>query len=219
MAMSPPDQPAKKIRKRRTQEERSAATQEALMRATIDAMSDIGFARLTMSDIASRAGVSRGALMHHFPNKEDLIVLAYELQLSEATEEIRGWLAKGRSGEMTLEDFLDRLWVMYSGRLIFVTAEHITEARHNEPLRQRFIPIVRNFHNALDACWREFFKGTKASGADPATVLTATTSLFRGIGLQKVLREDVVYYEKLLDHWKTHVLSLVEIGNRIEERV
>lgn len=219
MTMSTPDRPAKKVRKRRTQEERSAATQEALMRATIDAMSEIGFARLTTSDIASRAGVSRGALMHHFPNKEDLIVLAYELQLSEATDEIRSWLDKGRSGEMTLEDFLDRLWVMYSGRLIFVTIEHITEARHNEPLRQRFMPIVKNFHNALDACWREFFNSTNASGADPATVLTATTCLFRGIGLQKVLREDVVYYEKLLDHWKAHVLSLVEIGSKIEERV
>jgi len=219
MTMSTPDRPAKKVRKRRTQEERSAATQEALMRATIDAMSEIGFARLTTSDIASRAGVSRGALMHHFPNKEDLIVLAYELQLSEATDEIRSWLDKGRSGEMTLEDFLDRLWVMYSGRLIFVTIEHITEARHNEPLRQRFMPIVKNFHNALDACWREFFNSTNASGADPTTVLTATTCLFRGIGLQKVLREDVVYYEKLLDHWKAHVLSLVEIGSKIEERV
>lgn len=217
MNISVTDRPVKR-RKRRTQEERSAATQEALLRATIDAMSEIGFARLTMNDIASRAGVSRGALMHHFPNKEDLIVLSYEMLLSEATDEIRAWLDKGRSGEMTLEDFLDHLWALYSGRLIFVTGEHIVEARHNEPLRQRFIPIVKDFHNALDACWMEFFKDTNASGVDPATVLTATTCLFRGIGLQKVLREDAVYYEKLLDHWKKHVLSLVEIGSHTKEQ-
>lgn len=194
------------------------------MRATIDAMAEVGFARLTMSDIAKRAGVSRGALMHHYPNKEDLIVVAYQLQLSEATDEIRSWLDEGRAGKMTLEDFLDRLWALYSGPLIFVTVEHITEARHNEPLRQRFIPIVKDFHLALDACWREFFSGTNASGSnalgvDPAIVLTATTSFFRGIGLQKVLREDVTYYEKLLDHWKAHVRSLVEIGSTIKENV
>jgi AcrR family transcriptional regulator len=211
-----PERPARK-RTRRTQEERSAATQDALLRATIDAMAEVGFARLTLNDIASRAGVSRGALMHHFPNKEDLIVLSYKLLLSEATEEIRSWLDKGRAGEMTLEDFLDRLWVMYSGTLIFVTVEHITEARHNEPLRQRFIPIVKEFHTALDACWSEFFKTTNASGVDPTTVLTATTCLFRGLSLQQVLREDKVYFEKLVDHWKSHVLSLVEIGSNARE--
>lgn len=217
MNSSVPEGLARK-RARRTQEERSAATQDALLRATIEMMAEVGFARLTLNDIASRAGVSRGALMHHFPNKEDLIVLSYELLLSEATEEIRSWLGKGRAGEMALEDFLDRLWFMYSGTLVFVTVEHITEARHNEPLRQRFIPIVKEFHAALDACWSEFFKTTNDSGIDPTTVLTLTTCLYRGLSLQQVLREDKVYYEKLLEHWKSHVLSMVEIGSNARER-
>lgn len=211
MAMSMPTAQPQKARKRRTQEERSATTQDLLMRATIDAMYEIGFARLTTGDIARRAGVSRGALMHHYANKEDLIVFAYQRLLSQATAEIRSWLGMARAGEMTLDGFLDRLWSMYSGQLIFVTLEHITEARHNEPLRQRFIPIVKEFHTALEACWREFFHEAGPNTVDPITVLTMTTALYRGIGLQTVLREDTIYYETLLNYWKAHVLSLVEV--------
>ena len=198
-------------KKRRTQEERSATTQELLTQATIDAMYETGFARLTTADIAKRAGVSRGALMHHYASKEDLIVVSYERLLSEATQEIRSWLSMARAGDLTLDDFLDRLWIMYSGKLIFVTLEHITEARHNEPLRQQFIPVVKEFHAALEACWREFFHETSNSTVDPITVLTMTTGLFRGIAFQTVLREDAGYFDKLLQHWKSHVLSLVEV--------
>ena len=197
--------------KRRTQEERSATTQELLMQATIDAMYENGFARLTTADIARRAGVSRGALMHHYASKEDLIVVSYERMLADATREIRSWLGLARAGELMLDDFLDKLWAMYSGKLIFVTLEHITEARHNEPLRQKFMPVVKEFHAALEACWREFFHETGSSTEDPITVLTMTTALFRGIAIQMVLREDAVYFDKLLEHWKSHVRSLVEV--------
>src|SRR6185312_10407809 len=169
---------------RRTQEERSAETRRKLIQATIDALDERGYARITTVEIARRAGVSRGALMHHFSTKEELVSTSVEKHLEESTAEIREFLDMARNGEMSLDTFLDRLWQMYSGKLLFVTLEHITEARHNAPLRENLIPVVRRFHAALDATWREFFRGTALSEDDVETVLNASTCMFRGMGVQ-----------------------------------
>src|SRR5439155_19309262 len=61
---------------RRTQEERSAATREALMDATIDCLVDYGYAGTTTTRVAARARLSRGAQMHHFQRKAPLVVAA-----------------------------------------------------------------------------------------------------------------------------------------------
>jgi AcrR family transcriptional regulator len=198
---------------RRTQEERSAETRRKLIQATIDALDERGYARITTVEIARRAGVSRGALMHHFSTKEELVSTSVEKHLEDSTLEIRGFLDMARNGEMSLDTFLDRLWEMYSGKLLFVTLEHITEARHNGPLRENLIPVVRRFHAALDATWREFFRGTALSEDDVETVLNASTCMFRGMGVQTILRTDAVYYDRLLRHWKAHVHNLVALAS------
>ena len=195
--------------KRRTQEQRSHETRLRLIEATLDALYERGYARVTISEIAARAGVSRGALMHHYATKEDLVTTAVEKLLEDATSQIRGFLDKVQSGQLTLDAFLDRLWQMYSGRLIFITIEHITEARHNEPLRASLVPVVRRFHAALDMAWREFFRATPLPRGEAEILLNATTCMFRGMGIQTVLRKDRAYFDQLLEHWKAHVRTLV----------
>src|SRR5437763_12092708 len=63
---------------RRTQAERSAATRAALLDATVASLVEVGYANTTTTGIAERAGVSRGAQMHHFPAKADLVAHAVE---------------------------------------------------------------------------------------------------------------------------------------------
>src|ERR1700691_5961206 len=59
---------------RRTQAERSAATRQALLEAGRALFADHGFARAGQEDIVERAGVTRGALSHHFGTKEGLFL-------------------------------------------------------------------------------------------------------------------------------------------------
>lgn len=194
---------------RQTQEERTANTRHTLIVATLDLLMDIGYARTTTVAIAARAGVSRGALMHHFASKEELVTVAVEYQLGEATILIREWLDRVGEGALTFDGFLDRLWDMYSGRLLFITIEHIAEARHNPALRESMVPVVREFHTALDATWYAFFRSSGLPDAEIETALNMTTSLFRGLGIQTVLRQDDGYYRRQLDSWKSHLKTLL----------
>ena len=54
---------------RRTQADRSATTRAALIKAARELFADEGFAATSRDEIAERAGVTRGALYHHFESK------------------------------------------------------------------------------------------------------------------------------------------------------
>lgn len=60
----------------RTQAERRAATQAALLDATLDCLVDRGYAGTTTTEVCSRAGVSQGALFRYYPTKADLLTAA-----------------------------------------------------------------------------------------------------------------------------------------------
>src|SRR6516225_783087 len=71
------------------QEERSAETRRRLMDATVACLYERGYAGTTTVEIAARAGVSRGAQLHHFPTKNELVVSALEFVFDLRAEEVR----------------------------------------------------------------------------------------------------------------------------------
>ena len=74
------------------QEERSAETRRRLLDATVACLFERGYAGTTTTEIATRAGVSRGAQLHHFPKKDELVVGAlehvFELRLADLSAAI-----------------------------------------------------------------------------------------------------------------------------------
>src|SRR5690349_18650758 len=63
---------AEKIR--RTNLDRSTATREQILNAVVQALHDQSFAALTNAGIINSANVSSGAMMHHFPTRQALLV-------------------------------------------------------------------------------------------------------------------------------------------------
>ncbi len=62
----------------RTNVERSASTREKIINAVIAILVESGYSSLTNAQITLRAGISSGALMHHFPSRTDLLVACVE---------------------------------------------------------------------------------------------------------------------------------------------
>lgn len=63
---------------RRPNVERSAATRKLILDATITCLNDWGYGGVTNIKVADAAGVSRGAMMHHFPTRQALIIATIE---------------------------------------------------------------------------------------------------------------------------------------------
>jgi AcrR family transcriptional regulator len=203
---------------RRTQQMRSSATQEKLLAATLDVLFESGYTRISTIEIAERAEVSRGALTHHYAAKEDLVAAAFNRLLTDTTQEIRGFAEDVERGAITLDGFVDHLWMLFSGRFFFISLEIIVESRHNPPLRERMIPVIRDFHAALDSIWREFFHETRLDTVEVNTTLNMTLCLLRGMGVQTVLRQDPPYYGRLLAGWKAQLAGIVEANDDMADK-
>lgn len=75
------------------QAEKSAMTRGAILDAAIECFIDLGYANTTTAVIAEYAGVSRGAMMHHFPSRSAVLQAAigylHEQRLREYHELMR----------------------------------------------------------------------------------------------------------------------------------
>ena len=67
---------------------RSAASVEAILKATIQVLTSVGKERLTTTRVALRAGVSIGTLYQYFPNKSALLQAALNRHLNEVSEAV-----------------------------------------------------------------------------------------------------------------------------------
>ncbi|HEX5499739.1 MAG TPA: helix-turn-helix domain-containing protein [Thermomicrobiales bacterium] len=76
-------------RTRRTQAERREATRQALIAAARAVFADRGYGDASTEEIARRAGVSRGALYHHFADKQALFQAVVEAIEAEISERVR----------------------------------------------------------------------------------------------------------------------------------
>src|SRR5688500_18600755 len=81
-----------------TQAERTAATTEKLLGATVASLIERGYRGTSTPEICRRAGVSRGAQLHHYPTKESLVAAAVEHLLSERVAELQARIASAPAG-------------------------------------------------------------------------------------------------------------------------
>lgn len=61
---------------RQSQESRSATTRAQILEATLNCLRELGYRGTTLTQIQTRAAVSRGALLHHFKTKAELVAYA-----------------------------------------------------------------------------------------------------------------------------------------------
>jgi AcrR family transcriptional regulator len=119
------------------QEERSAETRRRLLEAAIACLNERGYTGTTTTEIAGRAGVSRGAQVHHFRHKEELVIGALEhlcvrrlAELEYAFEELPvGGL------EFRLDALIDLMWAAFRGPSFYAWLELLVASRTEPTLR------------------------------------------------------------------------------------
>ena len=126
-------------RTRRTQRERRDETRAKLLDATIECLLEFGYAKTSTRLVSQRAGVSHGALVHHFRYRVDLVRAAIEelarRRVAEFTEQVEALPA----GQVEL--LLDQLWADFSSNLFTVFVKVWVAAADDPELYERLIPI------------------------------------------------------------------------------
>lgn len=196
------------------QAQRRERTVQKLCDTTIELMVEKGFSRVTTPLVAERAGVSRGALTHYFASREELIVYAIENHLTRVNERLFTFAKQIPEGGEDVNEIVDYLWDTMSNGLFYMTMEFLPEARINKRFHDALIPVVKEFHQRLDAIWSAFAQGHGLDSHRAATILNMTMCLMRGMIAQTVTRDDPEYYSEMLDQWKDILPQLLRGGDR-----
>lgn len=200
-------------RARRTQEERSAETRARILDATLQCLIDVGYARTTTTLVAERAGVSRGAQLHHFPKKSRLVLDAVAHLAARQAAELRGRAEGVPQGGDRLALLLDLVWESFSGPLFYAALELWVAARTDEELHRSLYDFERVLGRGMAELWGEV-AGDLAGRVRYPEILELTLHLARGMALQKILRRDDRARQRLLAVWKhmagAHLAASIE---------
>ena len=171
-----------------------------LLEATVDCLVERGFAGTSTTLVSERAGVSRGAQLHHFPTKNDLVVAAVE-HLSEARgAELRAAAADLPRGEHRTRAVLQMLADHFTSPVFNAALELWVAARTDQTLLEAVEPLERSVG-------REAHRLTvDALGADESRdgvreLVQATLDLVRGLGLANTISDDARRRRRILDQW------------------
>jgi AcrR family transcriptional regulator len=138
-------------------QERSVATREALLDAALESLVDRGYAATTTIETARRAGVSRGAQLHHFPTKAQLLGTAVEHLFERRLAEFRVAFASVDPGANRLDAAVDLLWSMFQGPVFIAWVELWVAARTDPELAVTVVMVERRFTAETRAMFAEMF--------------------------------------------------------------
>ncbi len=186
---------------RRSQESRSRETREKLLRATIDVLLESGYAGLTTAQVDTRAGVSSGARVHHFPAKADLVIAATS-HVYEHISELGQHRAESasRSAE-PLRGFIQDCQSIYFDWPFIAALEVVLAARTDAALFARVHPVLDQFHKSMRTTWLDALVAAGYDRKRTQVDLRLTLNLIRGMAANKIWENDAAEYNQLIDDW------------------
>jgi AcrR family transcriptional regulator len=186
---------------RRTQESRSKAAREKLLRATIELLQERGYSGLTTKEVASRAGFSNGALMHHFSTKADLVIAAgayiYERHIAEGRKAANSAAARTNP----LKAFIADCENVYLGNSFIPTTEMMVAARSDPLMNAPFDVFMDDYRRTMNEIWLKAFVRAGYSEADASYTIMSTLFIIRGMAINSIWQKNLPYYRSFLREW------------------
>jgi AcrR family transcriptional regulator len=186
------------VRGRRTQAQRSATTRARLLDATIECLHDLGYARTSTPEIARRAGLSRGAQLHHFPTKAELVTNAVEHLFGRRREEFLHAFRERPAGQDPCDAAIEILWSMVSGPTFYAWLELTVAARTEAELREPVAALTERLTGIVEATFRELFPEPSEPNPFYAVAPRFAFALLDGLALERIHATDAHAHEAVL---------------------
>jgi AcrR family transcriptional regulator len=170
---------------RRTQAERRAETRAKLLDATLECLAELGYAGTTTTEVVKRAGLSRGAQVHHFPTKAELVVAAVEHLFQRRHEEFRAAFDNLPTGERSLNAAIDLMWQMFKGPTFDAWLELVVAGRTDPELRAAVIEVTNRFDEGTAQIFADFFPDVVPDELKPI-VLGFAMHLMNGAAISRM---------------------------------
>lgn len=136
---------------RRSQNERSEQMRQRLINAVLESLQTHGYAGTTISRIIDIAGVSRGAPLHHFATKAELIEAAAQQLVKRIYKEFSQAIQQLQPSENTLQDFMFTAWQVVTAQPDSIAfAELLVESQRDQNLAAILQKLWTNIYISLE---------------------------------------------------------------------
>jgi AcrR family transcriptional regulator len=167
-------------RARRSHAERTARTRARLMDAVVESIAEIGLARTTAPEIARRAGVTWGAVQHHFGGKEGMLASVLDDSFRRFAERLDGIPLAGTTLEERAALFIDRAWEHFASahyRTTYEILAHYLGREGTRPKREWRERMERDW----DRIWQRLFADAPVSRRRHYVLQHYTISVLSGL--------------------------------------
>lgn len=197
------------------QAQKSAMTRDRILEAAIDCFVELGYTNVTTAKVASAAGVSRGAMLHHFPSKTELIQAAVEFLHDKVLEDYTLHIAnipKSLKGIKRRRAGLDAYWEHLSGNLSIVYHELCVAGRTDPELKV----ILDNSQQLFDKHIREsnavLFQEWNDKGDRFLLAMDVTRFMMEGMAAGQLTTDKEERIDRLLDYLADRLEEIFEEG-------
>lgn len=199
--MSAEAKPPSASRPRRTQAERSQETRNKVCEATVQALGEVGYEQISTTLIAQKAKVSRGALTHQFPTRNDMLVAAFEKLIGDWRDGYPFVLDPDKE-QLSVDELVDALWnnIFADGRYI-AAMELMLAARQDNVLGRALRDILVTWIRKRDQISVRLIGGD-VDDAEAEMKVQLHLSVLRGIAMHQSFDSDPQTAKKLIDLWK-----------------
>ena len=182
------------------QEERTRAMRQRLLEACVECLVESGWSGTSTTLVSQRAGVSRGAQLHHFPTKADLVLAAVEHLSQVRGAELAAAATRLPAGPRRTRAVLGMLDEHFTGPVFTAALELWVAARTDADLQAAVGPLEQRIGREVHRSTVELL-GVDESQPGVRELVQATLDLARGLGLANTITDDAARRRKILDHW------------------
>jgi AcrR family transcriptional regulator len=182
------------------QEERTRAMRQRLLDATLRCLVEQGWSGTSTTLVSQRAGVSRGAQLHHFPTKTDLVIAAVEHIAQVRRQELAEAAAALPRGKRRTREVLALLGDHFTDAVFSAALELWVAARTDPQLHAAVEPLERVTGRETHRLTVEMLD-VDESQPGARELVQATLDLIRGLGLANTISDDRARRERVLDRW------------------
>jgi AcrR family transcriptional regulator len=185
---------------RTPQADRSRAMRQRLLEATLELLIERGFSGTSTTLVSERAGVSRGAQLHHFPTKNDLVVAAVEHLAELRGGELAESVSRLPQGDGRTRAVVRMLGDHFSSPVFTAALELWVAARTDAALLAAVAPLEQRIGRETHRLTVEAL-GVDESRPGVRELVQATLDLVRGLGLADTITDDTRRRHRILDEW------------------
>lgn len=175
---------------RRSQEERSAETRRRLIDAAITVLREEGYANLTISKVTQSAGMTNGAMQHHFTSREDLMLALLDRVYPILQIPFDAIAAEKLEPRLRISRLIDVFWSIYSRPEYLVVWDIALGSRGDTRLWPRVRSYQREISRHVSSEFVRLFAEFNLSANEAERIMAIPIGCIRGVAFLEMFGKD-----------------------------